>query len=182
MDFGKYVDLELGLQLKEKDFDEMCGYIFVNHRRVKDEIKTKYPGLSDCGYDELTKKWGGELEEDEVYGQYTDPYQENIKNSWIEPDEKMRLCAMPTLDDARRWLRKQHNIHVVVSPEVNYFKGVCIVADEYGLVAGNIKSITIYNPKYNVVDNRATRFYDYDEAVLAGIKAGMYYVKSEKKI
>lgn len=55
MDFGKYVDLELGLQLKEKGFDEMCGYTFVNHRRVKDEIKTKYPGLSDCGYDELTK-------------------------------------------------------------------------------------------------------------------------------
>ena len=67
MDFGKYVDLELGLQLKEKGFDEMCGYTFVNHRRVRDEIKTKYPGLSDCGYDELTKKWGGELEEDEVY-------------------------------------------------------------------------------------------------------------------
>ena len=39
MDFDKYVDLELGLQLKEKGFDEMCGYTFVNHRRVKDEIK-----------------------------------------------------------------------------------------------------------------------------------------------
>lgn len=93
----------------------------------------------------------------------------------------MRLCAMPTLDDARRWLRKQHNIHVVVSPEDNYFKAVTIVSNEFGYVGVGMASITVYNPQFKVSDHRSTRFYDYDEAVLAGIKAGMYYIKSEKK-
>ena len=176
----KYVDFELALQLKEKGFDEFCEHMFINHRRVRDEIYDKYPGLSDCGYDELTKKWGGPLEEDEVYGQYIDPYEETIRNTWIEPDEKMRLCAMPTLDDARRWVRNNHKIHVVVEPEANYFKAITIIPNEYGYVGVGQMVITAYNPKYNVIDNKATRFDDYDEAVLAALKQAMHYVKPQK--
>ena len=182
MDCRKYVDLGLGLQLKEKGFDEMCEHMFINHRRVKDEIQVKYPGLSDCGYDELTKKWGGELEEDEVYGQYVDPYRECIRNSWIKPDEKMRLCAMPTLDDARRWLRDNYKIHVVVEPQADYYKAVAIVPNKFGVVGVGMASITVYNPRYKATDDKATRFEDYDDAVREALREVMCYVKKDKTV
>ena len=179
----KYVSLELALLLKEKGFDLPCEYIYANHYRVRDEIQKKYPGLSDCGYDNLTKKWGGELEEEEVYGQYVEPYRECVRNSWIEPDEKMRLCTMPTLDDARTWLRDKHIFHIVVTPEPYCFKAILMLPSKFGVVGGG-HGVTaqIYNPKYLPANEKSITFDSYEEALQAALLEAMKYVDKWNKV
>ena len=177
MNQKKFCSLELAQQLKEKGFDLPCEYIYVNRYRVKDEIQEKYPGLSDCGYDELTKKWGGELEEDEVYGQYVDPYRECIRNSYIKPDEKMRLCTMPTLDDARTWLRDKHFFHIVVTPEPCCFKAILMLPSKFGVVGGvHGATAQIYNPEYLPAHEKSTTFESYEEALQTALLEAMRYV------
>lgn len=75
-----YVSIEVAKLLKEKEYDWVSDSMYRNNYRLKDDIKDKYPWLSDDGYLDLLKKNGGELEEDEVYGYYEDPVIITCKN------------------------------------------------------------------------------------------------------
>lgn len=169
----KFVDLELAQELKQKGFDELCGFVFIRHYRVRDEILQQYPGLSDCGYMDLTDNHGGSLTEEQVYGMYTEPVQEYSRNSWIKPDEQMTLCSMPSQAEVCDWLRDTHKIHIVVNPVAKDYKAVVIRADRYGSVSDDTRPMPVRNPLYGPVDNRSGRFSSYYKAMSAAIKLAL---------
>lgn len=110
-----YVSIEVAKLLKEKGYDWVSDSMYRNNYRLKDDIKDKYPGLSDDGYLDLLKKNGGELEEDEVYGYYEDPVIITCKNDKLYFDlYPGMICARPSLYEAQKWLREKHNIHLDV--------------------------------------------------------------------
>ena len=176
MNTNKFCSLELAQQLKAKGFDLPCEYIYANHYRVKDEILEQYPGLSDDGYKELTEEWGGSLREDEVYDTYIEPIREYALNSWVDILD-YKICTMPTLDDARTWLRDTHRFHIVVTPEADIYKAVLMLPNKFGLVGcvGG-SSILIYNPVYHPSHVKATDFETYEDALLAALTEAMKYI------
>ena len=178
----KYVSLELALLLKEKGFDLPCEYIYANHCRVKDEILEKYPGLSDSGYKELTIECGGVLKEEEVYATYIEPIREYAQNSWVDLLGN-KVCTMPTLDDARTWLRDKHNFHIVVTPEPYCFKAILMLPSNFGVVGGvHGATAQIYNPKYRPAHEKSTTFENYEEALEVALFEAMKYVDKWNKV
>lgn len=109
--FENLCDFDVSVDLKLKGFDDYCEYTYYNNYRVRDEIYEKHPGLSDCGYMDLTKRYDGPYEHDEVYGHYIEPLKLSSRNSTIgiNPVTKLEvptnaLCSCPTLYDANNWL------------------------------------------------------------------------------
>lgn len=107
------VTYEIAKKLKEKGFDEGCEFTFYNHYRVRDEIYEKHPGLSDDGYEDLRKKYGGPYKDEEVYGHYIEPLKLYSRNSTIgvNPITKQKvptneLCSCPNIYQVMRWLRQ----------------------------------------------------------------------------
>ena len=178
MNTARFVNVETALELKQKGFDEMCEYIFANHYRVRDEIHEKYPGLSDDGYRELTVDWGGTLQEDEVYATYVEPIKECFRNYWIGPDVEWRICTMPTLDDARTWLRNNHKIHIVIVPTGNHYKADVILSNEFGVIGYGSSHIQVYNPDVHPSAENSKSFATYEAALAAGIREALHYVKN----
>lgn len=62
-------------------YPEQCGH-FYNQRVVKQDIIDKYGNLSDSGYCDLLKKYGGELEYDEVFGE---KFVYEFETTWRDP-------------------------------------------------------------------------------------------------
>lgn len=62
-------------------YPEQCGH-FYNQRVVKQEIIDKYGNLSDSGYCDLLKKYGGELEYDDVFGE---KFVYEFETTWRDP-------------------------------------------------------------------------------------------------
>ena len=67
--------------LKDAGFNDYCRYTYYNVYRVRDEILEKHPGLTDCGYQDLTKEYDGPYETDEVYGHYIEVVERTMINS-----------------------------------------------------------------------------------------------------
>lgn len=180
----KYVSLELALLLKEKGFDLPCEYIYANHCRVKDEILELHPGLSDDGYYELTENGGGNLKEEDVYGNYIEPMKQYGKNipEFLEYVPGM-ICTMPTLDDARTWLRNEHSFHVVITPKPDCYKAVLMLPNDFGMVGGSFgATIQIYNPEYLPAHEKSTTFKSYESALETALLEAMKYVDKWNKV
>ena len=79
----KFVTFKIAKKLKENGFDEGCEFTFYNNYRIRDEIYEKHPGLSDDGYEDLRKKYGGPYKDEEVYGHYIEPLKLYSRNSTI---------------------------------------------------------------------------------------------------
>ena len=181
MNNKKFCTLELSQQLKEKGFDLPCEYIYANHYRVKDEILQQYPGLSDDGYKDLTIEGGGSLCEDEVYATYIEPIREYSQNSWVDLLD-YKVCTMPTLDDARTWIRDNFNIHVVIKPETVSFDACVILPNQFGVVGVGGSLIAVYNPEFHPSHENARKFNTYEDALQTCIHEALIYVpNSEKK-
>ena len=103
-----YVDLETAKLLKDIGFDYWCESMYSHNYRVRDEIQEMYPGLSDCGYDDLLTKYGGPLKQTEVFGYYDERIRISSRNSkdYFEHHPNM-ICACPTFELALEWLRKE---------------------------------------------------------------------------
>ena len=113
------VTFEIAKKLKEKGFDEGCEYTFYNNYRVRDEIYEKHPGLSDDGYEDLRKKYGGPYKDEEVYGYYIEPLKLHSRNSTIgvNPITKQKvptnqLYSCPNIYQVLKWLREEKRIEV----------------------------------------------------------------------
>lgn len=122
-----FVTFEIAKKLKEKGFNEGCEYTFYNNYRVRDEIYEKHPGLSDDGYEDLRKKYGGPYKDEEVYGYYIEPLKLYSRNSTIgvNPVTKQKvptnqLCSCPNIYQVLKWLRKEKKLYVGVtySPKI----------------------------------------------------------------
>lgn len=100
--------------LKDLGFNVYCEYTFYNHYRVKDEIYEKHPGLSDDGYQDLLKKYGGPYKESEVYGYYVEPLKIGSSNKYIDEHTSSEICSCPTLYDGQKFLREQFKKHITV--------------------------------------------------------------------
>ena len=116
-----FVTFELAKKLKENGFDERCEYTFYNNYRVRDEIYEKHPGLSDDGYEDLRKKYGGPYKDEEVYGYYIEPLKLYSRNSTIgvNPITKQKvstnaLCSCPNVYQVLEWLRGEKNIYISI--------------------------------------------------------------------
>lgn len=105
MSNNKYASFEQSLILKEKGFNWLCDSGYYNNYRVRDEILTKYPGLSDSGYLDLLCEYGGKYTRKEVYGYYKEVIKKKSNNAWSFCDNL--ICARPTLSQVQDWLR--HN-------------------------------------------------------------------------
>ena len=89
----------------------------------------------------------------------------------------MRLCTMPTLDDARTWLRDKHFFHIVVTPEPCCFKAILMLPSKFGVVGGvHGATAQIYNPEYLPAHEKSTTFESYEEALQTALLEAMRYV------
>lgn len=122
-----FVTFEIAKKLKEKGFNEGCEYTFYNNYRVRDEIYEKHPGLSDDGYEDLRKKYGGPYKDEEVYGYYIEPLKLYSRNSTIgvNPITKQKvptnqLYSCPNIYQVLKWLRNEKKLYVGVtySPKI----------------------------------------------------------------
>lgn len=122
---------EVAKLAKEKGFDVYCDYTYYNHYRVRDEIKIKHPGLSDDGYEDLRKIYGGPYSDNELYGYYIEALGLHSKNSTIgihpitkNPCATDAICSAPTQTILRRWLREEKGLHISIplhKGEYKYF-------------------------------------------------------------
>ena len=184
MNTKKFASIELAIALKEKGFDLPCDYIYANHCRVKDEILSQYPGLSDSGYYELTENGGGHLKEEEVYGNYVEPIKQFGKNitAFID-DVPGMICTMPTLDEARTWLRDTYNYHIVITPGDDGFKAVLMLPSRFGLIGGAFAAqAQIYNPEYLPAHPKSTIFPTWEAALTSAIEEALKYVGKWNKV
>ena len=85
--------------------------------RFSDEILEKHPGLSDCAYMDLEKKYGGPYSKKELYKTYIEPAEFTNRNSLIDSDDsKVVFCSAPYCIDAATWLTENKNIHITTRP------------------------------------------------------------------
>ena len=123
------VTYEVAKLAKEKGFDVYCDYTYYNHYRVRDEIQIKHPYLSDDGYEDLRKIYGGPYYDNELYGYYIEALALHSKNSTIginpitkKPCATAAICAAPTQSLLQRWLREEKGIHIeIVATACGYF-------------------------------------------------------------
>lgn len=117
------VTYEVAKLAKEKGFDVYCDYTYYNHYRVRDEIKIKHLGLSDDGYEDLRKIYGGPYSDNELYGYYIEALELHSKNSTIgihpitkSPCATDAICSAPTQSLLQRWLREEKGVVFGISP------------------------------------------------------------------
>lgn len=155
------VTFEIALKLKEKGFDEGCEFTFYNHYRVRDEIYGKHPGLSDDGYEDLRKKYGGPYKDEEVYGHYIEPLKLYSRNSTIgvNPITKQKvptneLCSCPNIYQVMKWLRHKE---IFIDVQFNrFYKRFKVYA---------------YGMSENSYDMHEDHFFNtYEDAAIAGIE------------
>ena len=103
--------------LKDAGFNDMCSYAYCNVYRVRDEIIEKHPGLTDCGYQDLTQDFGGPYRINEVYGHYVEIDERRLKNNLLDRTLG-EICTAPTLQEAIGWLMQTMNKHVSPKPYV----------------------------------------------------------------
>ena len=155
------VTYEIAKKLKEKGFDEGCEFTFYNNYRVRDEIYEKHPGLSDDGYEDLRKKYGGSYKDEEVYGYYIEPLKLYSRNSTIgiNPITKQKvptseLCSCPNIYQVMKWLR--HN-EIFIDVQFNRFY--------------KRFKVYVYGISENSYDMHENHFFNtYEDAAVAGIE------------
>ena len=104
-----YISVEAAKALKEIGFNEGCENSWVRSYGVSQWAQETFPGLSDDGYLDLTKEYGGEYEEDEIYElreKVTRHYSRNI--GWGE-DEYV-ICSCPSIEQVIEWLFEKYHI------------------------------------------------------------------------
>ena len=89
---------------------------------------------------------------------------------------------MPTLDDARTWLRDNHSFHLVISPEADYFRSLLILPNQFGFVGVGGATVQIYNPELEPSHHKSTVFKSYEKALEAGLKEALKYVDKWNKV
>ena len=111
-----FCDLESSKILKEIGYDEWATHVWKKNTRFSDEILKKHPGLSDCGYMDLEKKYGGPYTADELYQTYIEPVECTTKNSLIPFVSAALFCSAPYCSDVIVWLNEHKNIHISSRP------------------------------------------------------------------
>lgn len=111
MDKLYVVSTELGKVLKENGFDEWCLFQYVNSYGIKESIIEKHGGLSDDGYLDLLKDYGGKYERDEVFENRIELKQVHTKNS-IRIFFDKQICSAPHIFDAKKWIEEKYNVYV----------------------------------------------------------------------
>ena len=109
--------LELSKMLKEIGFNETCSFAYVQEYGVKESIMALYPGLSDCGYQDLTKEYGGEYEENEVYEhRVVLVHERHCDNVLLEGFNQ--IAAAPHIFDVKKWVENEYN--VIIQTDYRY--------------------------------------------------------------
>ena len=105
--------LELSKILKENGFNDICTTAYVKEYGVRDSIMEKYPGLSDCGYQDLTKRYGGKYNESEVYEHRI----VLVKTSCCDNarlEEINQIASAPHIYEAKKWVENKFGCKVIV--------------------------------------------------------------------
>ena len=112
-------NIELCQLLKDNGFNERCYFAYLKEYGVKESVMAQYPGLSDCGYQDLTKEYGGEYDEDEIYESRVVLVNETIcDNGMLERFNQ--VSAAPHIFDAKKWVEKKYN--VIIQTEYHFSK------------------------------------------------------------
>lgn len=142
----EYVSLPLSLRLKNIGYDYPSNMMYCHNYRVKDEILKKIPNLSDDGYLELTKDYGGLLDEEDVYGYYDEAIYCHCMNDKFHfenyPD---MLCVCPKYTSVIEWLRTNNNIYVNIYPDIDNFNKVIYSANIIFVQNDNVTCLTTYH-------------------------------------
>ena len=175
-----YADLECAVLLKEKGFNWFCEYMYAKRTRVSDEIYQKHPGLSDDGYLDLTDEYGGPYKYNDVYKTYLEPYKSYCKNTpeYLNEEWRRMVCAMPTLTQARAWLRTIHHIDIVVFPIKTGYKADVILPDEDDNTKLGCISLRV-TTKNTSTDNPEEVFTQYEQAEQEAIRMAIKHVSPQ---
>jgi len=179
--YEEHVNIDGSLLLKEKGFDWPCRLMYAKNTRVADEIIKKHPGLSDDGYMDLMKEYGGIYERDELYRTYKEPVQAVCRNTpeFLEEGWHRMICAIPTTAQARNWLRKMHRIDIVVRPEGTIYKADIVIPDKEDTTRKARIALVVSKPVDNVTDDSTICFNSYNEAEQAAILLATKYIDNK---
>lgn len=103
--------------LKDAGYVDPTRYSYIKNTRVSDEIMEKHPGLSDDGYMDLIKEYGGTYDRKDVYKTYIEIEEVYHKNSFLDADPWV-ICSAPTHQDAVNWILNKYNIWISAKPYV----------------------------------------------------------------
>ena len=176
--YEEHVDIDGSLLLKEKGFDWPCRLMYAKNTRVADEIIKKHPGLSDDGYMDLMREYGGIYERDELYKTYKEPVQAVCRNTpeFLEEGLHRMICAIPTTAQARNWLRKIHRIDIVVRPEGEIYKADIIIPYKGDKTRKARIALPVSQPADNEPNGSTIYFNSYDEAEQVAILMAASYI------
>lgn len=105
--------LELCELLRDLGFNESCNFSYIKEYGVRQSIIDKHPGLSDCGYQDLTKEYGGEYEENEVYEHRIDLIKDIVcDNNMLKKFNQ--IASAPHIYDVKKWVEEKFNVIVQV--------------------------------------------------------------------
>ena len=167
MDKLYIVSLELGKLLKENGFDEWCLFQYVNSYGVKESIIEKHGGLSDDGYLDLLKDYGGEYERDEVYENRIELKQVHTKNSMRIFFDK-QICSAPHIFDAKMWFEEKYNVKLKIEYNFNEQKYVCsVIRDDndeieqmIDFISESIDKRDKYNNEMEAIEKTMIKFFE----------------------
>ena len=179
-----YISLEAAKALKEIAFNEGCDYSYVNSYGVNEWAQKEFPGLSDDGYLDLLKDYGGAYEEEEIYGskiEVKNHYSRNI--GWGE-DEYV-ICSCPTVEQVMQWLFEKYNILLSVCHDTSQAleNGEFVEGQHYCYY---YKMSVMYNDRAGVLrmvrkNHTYGSYKEYMDAWSAGIIRCVSYIKHYAK-
>lgn len=115
----EYVSYEVALLMKQLSYTEGCEYSYILASQIKQNILEQYPGLSDDGYLDLTKDYGGDLEKDMVY-----EYRVKLTHQYCTNHSHYQNVSVPHVYSACRWIRENYGIFIHVTIiESGYYIG-----------------------------------------------------------
>ena len=146
----KFIPYEIEKKLQDKGFNYDSYFAYNDEQIINPEVVEKYGELSDDGYYELTKDYGGTLDFDYVY-----IYKQIItpkKNIFVE--RNFLLAHTPS--QALEWLRNEKQILVTIMP-----METSIGKDELCFGIYKMETNGLYTPLYNShVDAEPNANYD----------------------
>lgn len=147
-----FVTQEVGKVLAQFKTFENCPYKYATKTEIADNVLLMHPGLSDSGYMDLLKEYGGKLERDELYKTYIGIVKYPIGDY---------ICPAPTLYDVQTWLRLMHKVYLHVEHDGYH--------DMYRFV------FTYEHPRTNIT---SACYKEYEEAFNAGIMECIHHCKN----
>lgn len=158
--------LELSELLRDFGFNETCNFSYIKEYGVRKSIIDKHPRLSDCGYQDLTKEYGGDYEENEVYEHNIVLIRDIVcDNSMLAKFNQ--IASAPHIYDAKKWVEEKFKVIIQIEYHYSNSNYTCdLFESERDEI---IKMKDVINNMVNNSKDLRNRYFDEKDAIEATI-------------